>query len=101
MGRPPLPQTVEPPSDQLAMELAVKVQHQEQMKNKWVSFNTCDVDAEAKLLKQKRMLCETERNIVELDDTVADLRKRIWPSLRVSPRVQSVDEEMFSAKEEQ
>ena len=47
------------------------------------------------------MLCETERNIVELDDTIADLRKRIWPSPRVTPRTQSVDEDMFSAKEEQ
>ena len=47
------------------------------------------------------MLCETERNIVEIDDTNADLRKRIWPSPLVSPRIQSVDEEMFSAEEEQ
>ena len=32
---------------------------------------------------------------------IADLWKRIWPPPRVSPRVQSVDEEKFSAKEDQ
>ena len=29
------------------------------------------------------------------------LRNKIWPSPQRSPRIQSVDEEMFSAKEEQ
>ena len=58
------------------------------------------VEAETKLLKQKELLGETERNIEELDDSMADLRKRISPSPRVSPRHQSVDEEMFIATEE-
>ena len=53
------------------------------------------VDVKTKLLKEKEMLCETGRNIVELDDTTADLRNRSWPSPRDIPRMQSVDEEMF------
>ena len=59
------------------------------------------VDAETKLLKHRELLWETERNIVELDDTIADVRRRIWPSPWVSPRIQSVGEEMFSATEDQ
>ena len=34
------------------------------------------VDAETKLLKQKELLGETERNIEELDDSIADLAEK-------------------------
>ena len=46
------------------------------------------------------MLGETEQNVEELDDSIADLRKN-RPSLQVSPRFQPVVEEMFSVKEDQ
>ena len=52
------------------------------------------------MLKQRELLGETERSIEEKDDSIADLRKRIWLFPRVSPRIQSVDEEMFSPKED-
>ena len=53
------------------------------------------------MLKQKELLGETQCSIEELDGTFAELWKRIWSSPRVSPRQQSVDEEMFSAEEDQ
>ena len=53
-----------------------KMQHQEQLKKHVSVLQQRVVDAETKLL------VETERNIEEWDDSIADLRKRIWPSTR-------------------
>ena len=97
VGSPPLP--VEPSNDQLALELAAKMQHQEILRKQVGVLQQRVVDAETKLLKQKELLGETERE--ELDGSLVALRKLVWPSPRVSPRQQSVDEEMFSAKEDQ
>ena len=65
-------------NDQLAMRLAADMQHQEQLKKQVGVLQQRVVDAETKLLTQKELLGETERNIDELDDSNADLRKRIW-----------------------
>ena len=80
---------------------AAKMQHQEQLKKQVGVLQQRLVHAETKLVKQEELFGGTERNIEELDDSIADLRKRILSSPRVSPRQQSVDEEMFSAKEDQ
>ena len=63
------------------------MQHQQLLKKQAGVLQQLVVDAETKLLKQKESLGETERKIEELDDSLADL----W---------QSVDKEMFSAKED-
>ena len=52
VGPPPLPQPEEPSNQRV-------------------------IGAVTKLLKQKELLGETERSIEELDETIADLRKRI------------------------
>ena len=70
-------------------QLAAKMQHQEQLKKQVGVLQQRVVDAETKLLKQMELLGESERSIKELDDSIADLRKRIWPSPRLSPRQQS------------
>ena len=98
---PPLPQPAGPSNDQPAMWLAATMQHQEQLKKQVDVLQQRVVDAETKLLQQEELLGETERIFVMFDCSIADLRKRIWPSPRVSLRFQSVDEEMFSAEEDQ
>ena len=78
------PSEVEPFNDQFGMELAAKMQHQEILRKQVGVLQQRVVDTETKPLKQKELLGETE-----------------LPSPRVSPRQQFVDEEMFSAKEDQ
>ena len=68
---------------------AAKTQHQELLKKQVGVSQQRVVDAKTKLLKHKELLGETERNIEELVDSIADLRKRIC-----------LLEEMFSAKED-
>ena len=80
------------------------MQHQEKLKKqKQVGpLQQRVIDAEAKLSKQQGQLRETEQKQPwSLTKRFAELRKKIWPSPRVSSRIQSVDEDTFSAKEEQ
>ena len=54
---------VEPSDDQLAMELAANMQHQEQLKKQVGVLQQRVIDAETKLLKRKELLGETERSV--------------------------------------
>ena len=53
VGGPPLPQPVETSTDQLPMELAAKVQHQEQLKKQVGVLQQRVVDAETKVAETK------------------------------------------------
>ena len=53
--------------------------------------------AEVKLLKQQEQLWDTEKTISDLDTEIAELRKKMWPSLRTSPRIQPKDENAESS----
>ena len=75
-----MPRSVEPSNDKLAMELAATMQQQEQLKKQVGVLQQRVVDAETKLMKQKELLGEAERNTEELDGSITELQKRIWPS---------------------
>ena len=74
---PPPLQPLEPTNDQLALELACKMQQQEQMKKQVGPLQQRVVDAEVKLLKQQEQLRDTTQTISDLDIGIAELRKNL------------------------